>query len=281
MNYTKYLKFSKMHVLGNDFMIIDAITQRLHLSPECIQKWSDRHLGIGFDQLLLLEPPVQHHLDFYYRVFNSDGNEVSQCGNGACCIAMFVLKQCLIQKHEIHISTTSSVMILNIQKNHTVQLTMPEPNFLPEKIPLLYNDKQTLYSVVIQDQTITFGAVSVGNPHCIIQVDDCTLAPIETIGPVLSTHPIFPENTNVSFMQIINRQLIHLRVYERGVGETSACGSGASAAVAFGIFQGKLDHNVTVILPGGPIIIKWDGTSYPLYLTAEPTFVYEGVINIL
>ena len=274
------MQFSKMHGLGNDFVVVDAITQNVYFTPEIIKRLSDRHRGIGFDQLLIVEPPYDPDLDFHYRIFNSDGSEVSQCGNGARCFARFVRLKGLIDKKDISVSTQKGKMILTVKDDGQVRVNMGAPVWEPAKIPFSANKFEKNYILRTEIQTVLCGAVSMGNPHCVVQVEDIRTAKVEQLGPLLENHERFPERVNAGFMQILNRGHIKLRVYERGAGETQACGSGACAAVAVGIMQGLLDSKVQVDLPGGSLIIEWQGEGHPLYMTGDAVHIYDGNIQL-
>ncbi|MGS0628781.1 MULTISPECIES: diaminopimelate epimerase [Photorhabdus] len=274
------MQFSKMHGLGNDFMVVDAVTQNVYFSPELICRLADRNTGIGFDQLLVVEAPYDPDLDFHYRIFNSDGSEVAQCGNGARCFARFVRLKGLINKREIKVSTQSGRMVLSITNDDQVCVNMGEPEFEPHNIPFRALRAEKTYILRVIEKTVLCSVVSMGNPHCVIQVADVETAEVEILGPALESHERFPERANIGFMQILNRGHIRLRVYERGVGETQACGSGACAAVAVGIQQQLLDSNVRVDLPGGSLFICWAGPGNPLYMTGPATHVYDGTIHL-
>lgn len=274
------MQFSKMHGLGNDFMVVDAVTQNVFFSPELIRRLADRHLGIGFDQLLIVEPPYDPELDFHYRIYNADGSEVAQCGNGARCFARFVRLKGLTNKNDIRVSTQAGQMVLSVNSDELVQVNMGEPNFEPAAVPFRANKAESLYLLRVEEQTVMFGAVSMGNPHCVIQVESTASAQVEILGPILESHERFPERVNVGFMEVISREHIRLRVYERGAGETQACGSGACAAVASGIQQGLLSQNVRVDLPGGTLHIAWKGPGSPLFMTGPATHVYDGYIHL-
>ena len=274
------MQFSKMHGLGNDFVVVDGVTQNVFFTSETIQRLADRHRGIGFDQLLLVEPPYDPELDFHYRIFNADGSEVSQCGNGARCFARFVTLKGLTNKKDIAVSTQKGNMVLTVKDDNQIRVNMGEPIWEPAKIPFTANKFEKNYILRTDIQTVLCGAVSMGNPHCVVQVDNIQTANVEQLGPLLESHERFPERVNAGFMQIINKDHIKLRVYERGAGETQACGSGACAAVAVGIMQGLLSNRVQVDLPGGSLIIEWDGVGHPLYMTGEATHVYDGFITL-
>lgn len=273
------MQFSKMHGLGNDFMVVDGVTQNVYLTPEMIRSLSDRHRGVGFDQLLLVEPPYDPDLDFHYRIFNADGSEVSQCGNGARCFARFVTLKGLTNKKDIHVSTANGKMVLSLQDDNKVRVNMGEPIWEPSQVPFTANKFEKNYILRTDLQTVLCGVVSMGNPHCVLQVEDVQTAPVNELGPLLESHERFPEKANISFMQVVNRQHVKLRVYERGAGETQACGSGACGTVAVGIMQGVLDNKVQVDLPGGSLIIEWNGMGHPLYMTGDATHIYDGFIR--
>lgn len=274
------VKFSKMHGLGNDFVVIDNVTQNVYFSKEKIVALANRNFGIGFDQLLLVEPPYDPEQDFHYRIFNSDGSEVAQCGNGARCFARFVRNKGLINRNRISVSTKSGRMILYLEKDGNVTVNMGSPIFEPDKIPFIANKQENTYIIRDGEQTYFCGAVSLGNPHCVIEVDDIDKIDIEKIGSFVQSHERFPEGVNVGFMQIINKQEIKLRVYERGTGETLACGSGACAAVAVGNIQKKLAQDVKVTLLGGELKIRWQGGDAVLKMTGPAEQIYDGQILI-
>lgn len=274
------MQFSKMHSLGNDFMIVDAVTQNIYFSPELIRRLADRHQGIGFDQLLIVEPPYDPELDFHYRIFNADGSEAAQCGNGARCFASFVRAKGLTNKREISVSTQNSRVVLNVSPDDQITINMGEPIFDPQKIPFRAPKEEKTYILRVADRTVLCGVVSMGNPHCVIQVDNVKTAEVGVLGPLLESHERFPEKVNVGFMEILNRGHLRLRVFEREVGETQSCGSGACAAVAIGISQGNLADKVQVDLPGGSLMISWNGRGKPLLMTGSATHVYDGSIHL-
>lgn len=273
------MQFSKMHGLGNDFMVVDAVTQNVYFSSEMIRYLSDRHCGVGFDQLLMVEPPYDPELDFHYRIFNANGIEVAQCGNGARCFARFVRMKNLTNKHDIHVSTQAGRIMLTVIEDNLVRVNMGEPNFDPQQVPFLAICEKT-YMIRVAGQTVSCGVVSIGNPHCVIAVESIETAEVATLGPVLESHDCFPEKANIGFMQVLNRGHIRLRVYERGAGETQACGSGACAAAAVGIQQGQLAEQVQVDLPGGQLAISWLGPGHPLFMTGPATHIYDGFIHL-
>ncbi|WP_209734674.1 diaminopimelate epimerase [Cronobacter sakazakii] len=274
------MQFSKMHGLGNDFMVVDAVTQNVFFSPDMIRRLADRHQGVGFDQLLVVEPPYDPDLDFHYRIFNADGSEVAQCGNGARCFARFVRLKGLTTKREIRVSTANGRMVLTVNEDEQVRVNMGEPVFEPSLVPFRANKAEKTYIMRAAEQTVLCGVVSMGNPHCVIQVDDVATAPVETLGPLMESHERFPERANIGFMQVMNTEHIRLRVFERGAGETQACGSGACGAVAVGIQQGLLAAQVRVDLPGGRLDIAWKGPGNPLFMTGPATHVYDGFIHL-
>ncbi len=274
------IRFSKMHGLGNDFMVIDAVTQKVFLNSKIISKLSDRHFGIGFDQLLIVEPPFDPDMDFHYRIFNADGGEVQQCGNGARCFARFVRLKGLTNKRSIAVSTMSGKIVLNVDDNEYITVNMGEPEFTPAKIPFRAQKSEKTYILQAADQNIFCGTVSMGNPHCVLEVPDVKKAPVEKLGPILEAHERFPERVNVGFMQIVSRNEINLRVFERGAGETLACGTGACAACVIGINQGKLDNRVLVHLPGGDLNIKWEGIGFPVMMKGPAEHVFDGEVEI-
>ncbi|EKO3793262.1 diaminopimelate epimerase [Vibrio metschnikovii] len=274
-----HFHFSKMHGLGNDFMVVDCITQNVFFSPELIRRLANRHTGVGFDQLLVVEAPYDPETDFHYRIFNADGSEVEQCGNGARCFARFVRMKGLTNKYSLSVSTKKGKIILSIEEDDQVCVNMGIPEFEPSKIPFRAKQAEKTYIMRVDEQTLFCGAVSMGNPHVVTVVEDIASAEVERIGPLLESHERFPERVNAGFMQVVNRQQINLRVYERGAGETQACGSGACAAVAVGILQDLLDDTVTVNLPGGRLEINWQGPGQPLYMTGPATHVFDGQLS--
>lgn len=274
------LRFTKMHGLGNDFMVIDLVTQHAQLSPKLIRQWGDRHTGIGFDQLLLVEPPSTPDMDFRYRIFNADGSEVEQCGNGARCFARFVQDKRLTAKSEIHVETAGGPITLNVNADGQVTVNMGAPRFTPEQIPFQADAESLTYELEVEGQLLQVCALSMGNPHCVTLVDDLDQYPVTTLGPLIEKHTRFPRGVNAGFMQLINRQYARLRVYERGAGETQACGTGACAAVVAGIRLGHLTSPVRIDLPGGALYIEWAGPGQPVMMTGPATRVYEGQIRV-
>lgn len=277
-----HLKFTKMHGLGNDFVVIDAINQPLPtvglpFSQALLKRLGDRHFGVGFDQLLIVQPDA--NADFRYRIFNSDGSEVSQCGNGARCFARFVHERGLTSKREIRVVTASGPLLLLLQDDGQVTVDMGAPRWAPADIPLAMAGEADRYALDVDGSQVQVAAVGLGNPHCVLLVDDVNTAPVASLGPKLESHPLFPERVNVGFMQVVNRTHIRLRVFERGAGETLACGSGACAAVVCGQRLGLLDNPVRVDLPGGSLRIDYTGTG-GIRMTGPAETVYDGSIDL-
>lgn len=274
------LAFSKMHGLGNDFVVFDATTNALTLSAEQARYIADRHFGIGCDQILIVEKPRTADTEFYYRIFNADGSEVEQCGNGARCFARFVSEKGLSENSVLHVGTAKGNITLYLQENNQVRVNMGVPEFEPAKIPISFAEQATSYHATVNQEAVEFMSVSMGNPHVVLLVDDVYSAPLETLGPELESHSLFPERINVGFMAIKNRQHINLRVFERGSGETLACGTGACAAMVCGKNSGLLDNEVIVSLPGGQLTISWQGPGDPVWMTGPAEFVFEGEITL-
>lgn len=271
------LRFTKMHGLGNDFMVVDAINQSVNLKPADIVALSRRDTGVGFDQCLLIETSVEPGVDFFYRIFNADGQEVGQCGNGARCLARFVQHYGLTDKQSITVATRTTRMQLYINADQTVTVDMGQPQLDPTRIPMQALGQAPIYTIALtNNKTCDIHAVSVGNPHVVMIVTDLSQSPVQVLGQQISEHPIFPERTNVGFMQISAPDHISLRVYERGCGETQACGSGAVAAVAIGRLYHHLHETVRVTLPGGELIVTWPELNESIFLTGPAAFVYEG-----
>jgi len=273
------LNFTKMQGLGNDFVVIDAIHQQVALTPARIRFIADRHFGVGCDQLLLVEKPVNNQTDFKYRIFNADGSEVSQCGNGARCFARFVRDKKLTDKNEIRVATDAGQLLLSFDENNLIRVNMGIPQHDPVKIPLQAQEESRFYSININNTEKVFGAVSMGNPHAVLQVNDIISAPVAELGAAMESHPFFPQRANIGFMQIIDKRHIKLRVYERGTAETLACGSGACAAAVIGIEQHLLEHDVKVELAGGNLDIRWSGRGHPVLMTGPAVSVFEGQLN--
>ncbi len=274
------LEFSKMHGLGNDFMVIDLVTQRLDLSPERVRQWADPHTGVGFDQLLLVEPPGRPDVDFRYRIFNADGSEVAQCGNGARCFARFVRDRKLTRKRLLRVETASGIISLRILPDQRVSVDMGPPRFEPNLIPLRVDARASTYSLDLPDETLQVWSLSMGNPHAVLRVEDVELAPVSRLGPLIEHHALFPERVNAGFMQVVDRKTLKLRVFERGVGETMACGTGACAAMVSARLAGLVDARVSVYLPGGRLDIEFDAEGDHVLMTGPATRVYDAVMRI-
>lgn len=273
-------QFTKMHGIGNDFIVFDTYTQSLTLSREQVRHIADRQFGIGCDQVLLLEPPKNPETDVCYRIFNADGGEVMQCGNGARCAAVYLREKGLVKKDRIIAETGEGRLILQIEDDDCVTVDMGVPEFEPAKIPLKADEKMEEYKLSLGDDKLTFGSVSLGNPHAVIVVDDVDLAPVNVIGPALQLSGAFPESVNVGFIEILNKQAFKLRVFERGSGETLACGSGACAAMVIACQQGYLEGTIDAELRGGHLTLRWEGEGEPVYMTGPATTVFEGKIEL-
>lgn len=274
------IRFTKMHGLGNDFIVIDAVSQQIDLNAVQVRFLADRHFGVGCDQLLLVERPISANADFKYRIFNADGSEVSQCGNGARCFARFVREKALCDKEEIVVDTDAGQLVLGFDADSLVRVNMGIPRHEPEQIPLNAPKQLPVYSLMLDDRRINFAAVSMGNPHAVLIVDDVERAPVAQLGSRLECHECFPQRANIGFMQVLDRSRVRLRVYERGAAETLACGSGACAAVVAGIELGVLDSQVNVRLPGGELRINWPGRGHPVFMTGPAVTVFEGRISL-
>lgn len=274
------LSFSKMHGLGNDFVVIDAIGQSVALAPAQVRHIADRRRGVGCDQLLLVEACERADSRFRYRIFNADGGEVEQCGNGARCFALFVRARGLTDATRIPVYTAAGRIELLVHEDDSVTVNMGVPRLEPGEIPFEAVARATTYSLSVNGETLTIGVVSMGNPHAVLQVPSVDAAAVDTLGPAIQAHPRFPARVNVGFMQVVDRSRIRLRVYERGAGETLACGSGACAAVVAGRLQGLLDETVTTELTGGDLVVSWAGDNEPVMMTGPATFVFEGTIEL-
>jgi len=274
------LNFTKMHGLGNDFVVFDAINQTVALDSEQVRLIADRRFGVGCDQLLLVEATETPGVDFRYRIFNADGSEVEQCGNGARCFARFVHDKGLTDKSLITVETASGIIILNIEADGQVTVNMGSPHFEPDEIPFQAEARSESYTIEVDELMMEFGVVSMGNPHAVLRVSDVEQAPVDEMGPLIESHPRFPQRVNAGFMQVVARDQIYLRVYERGAGETFACGTGACAAVVVGRQQGLLDSTVRVTLPGGELVISWPGEGEPVMMTGPAAQVFEGSIDL-
>lgn len=274
------LRFTKMHGLGNDFMVLDLVSQHAHIQPKHAKQWGDRHTGIGFDQLLIVEAPNNPEVDFRYRIFNADGSEVEQCGNGARCFARFVLDKRLTAKKRIRVETKSGIIVLDVQNDGQVSVNMGPPRFIPAEIPFVADAQAPSYPLVVDGQLYSIAAVSMGNPHAVLRVDDVSTAPVHELGPKIENHPRFPQRVNAGFIQVIDRHRANLRVWERGAGETQACGTGDCAAAVAAISQGWMDSPVSLDLPGGRLHIEWAGPGKPVMMTGPAVRVYEGQVRL-
>ncbi len=274
------LKFTKMHGAGNDFVVIDLISQRFDLKARHVRKLANRRLGVGCDQVLVVEAPRAPHVDFRYRIYNANGEEVEQCGNGARCFARFVRDKKLTRKRIITVETAAGILELRVHNKHQVEVDMGAPVLEPKNIPHVAPDRAPCYTLDASGQSLEIGAVSMGNPHAVLRVDQLNSNIVEQLGPIIEAHADFPQRCNAGFMQVISDTEITLRVYERGVGETLACGTGACAAVVYGINRGWLRDTVTVTLPGGKLCIAWAGEGEPVIMTGPTELVFEGSIFI-
>ncbi len=274
------INFTKMHGLGNDFVVIDAINQPIELSEDQYRFIADRRFGIGCDQILLVEKAHSETTDFYYRIINANGTEVEQCGNGARCFARFVQEKGLSDKAEIPVGTNAGDIRLLLQDDGLVRVDMGVPQLAPEEIPFIAVEQAVTYELEVDHLIVELSAVSIGNPHAVLRVESVAMAPLENIGPLLESHVRFPQRCNVGFMQIVDRQQIKLRVFERGAGETMACGTGACAAVVSGHLLGLLDQQVTVTLPGGDLLIEWPGEGCPIIMSGPAVTVFDGSIQL-
>jgi len=273
------INFSKMHGCGNDFMVIDAVTQKFFLSENKIKSLADRRLGVGFDHLLVVEPPYDPELDFHYRIYNPDGTEIQMGGNGARCLAKFVTEKKLINRKNIRVSTLGGKLVLTVNDDGSVLVDMGEPVLEPAKIPFRAQGRNKTYVLPVGDGHVLCGAVFTGNPHCILTVDDIESADVSRTGGLISVHERFPEKVNVGFMQVLNQHEIRLRVYERGSGEKPSCGTGACAAAVVGMDQGLLRSPVTVHFSGGDLTVEWQGEGMPVKMTGNASLVFDGCIE--
>ena len=274
------VRFSKMQGQGNDFVVIDGVRQAVTIRADRVKALSDRHFGVGFDQLLLVEKPESSGSDFRYRIWNADGGEVEQCGNGARCFARFVLDQGLTDKHEIRVETASGVIQPRIEPSGQVTVDMGEPRFAPKDIPFEATDSQVVHLLSVAGVLLEVSVLSMGNPHAVQVVEDVDRAPVTTQGPLIEHHPRFPQRVNAGYMQPLSRSHVKLRVWERGAGETLACGTGACAAVVAGIRRGLLDPEVRVTTRGGDLVIRWNGDSSPVMMTGDAVRVFDGELEI-
>jgi len=274
------LKFTKMHGQGNDFVVLDGVRQAISLSREQVRAIADRHLGVGCDQLLLVEKPAAAGNDFRYRIFNADGGEVEQCGNGARCFARYVLDEGLTAKREIRVETASGVIVPRIEASGQVTVDMGPPRFDPREVPFLSNETQLVHELRVAGFPVQVSVLSMGNPHAVQLVTDVDRAPVTEQGPLVERHPAFPKRVNAGYMQVLSRSHIKLRVWERGAGETLACGTGACAAVVAGIRRGLLDDEVRVTTRGGDLVIRWPGDNRPVMMTGDAVRVFDGELEL-
>jgi len=274
------LKFTKMHGAGNDFVVIDGVRQNIYLTPEQLRLLADRHFGIGCDQILIVKRSQNEEADFRYLIFNADGGEVEQCGNGARCFVRFVHDHKLTSKREIVVETKSGLISPRLEEDGRVTVNMGTPIFENSRIPFDSDSDEITQALLVNNETVMISALSIGNPHAVQVVDDIESAPVTTIGPLIEQHPRFPKRVNAGFMQVVDREHIKLRVYERGSGETMSCGTGACAAVVTGIRRGLLDSTVQVATHGGLLTIGWTGASSPVIMTGPAITVFEGEINL-
>ncbi|MEX0732628.1 MAG: diaminopimelate epimerase [Aquisalimonadaceae bacterium] len=274
------LRFTKMHGIGNDFVVIDAIRQRVTLTPEQIRFLADRHFGVGCDQVLLAEPATEPGADFRYRIYNADGGEVEQCGNGVRCLVVFLAEQGLTDRRELLIQTLGGPTRTVVQADGQVTVDMGAPRLEPSAIPFQAERRATTYPLEVDGEIHTVGAVSMGNPHAVLRVDSVDTAAVAQLGPLMERHPAFPRRVNAGFMEVVARDHIRLRVYERGAGETLACGTGACAAVVAGRLQQLLAEDVTVDLPGGRLRIQWRGEGEPVWMTGPAATVFSAEITL-
>jgi diaminopimelate epimerase len=274
------LVFTKMHGAGNDFVVIDGVTQAVNLNTNQLRRLADRHRGIGCDQILMVTPPDSPDADFRYHVFNADGSRAGQCGNGARCVGRFLKEKRLTRQREILLQTDDDSLALSLTEDGRVFAGLGAPRFAPAEVPFQADETQDQYTLDVQGQSLSIGALSMGNPHAILMVDDCDAAPVSTLGPLLEAHTLFPERVNVGFMQVQSRGEVKLRVFERGVGETDACGSGACAAAVHGMKLGLLDEEVVVSLPGGKLSVSWPSMGDRVWLGGPTATVFNGTVTL-
>jgi diaminopimelate epimerase len=274
------LRFTKMHGLGNDFVVFDGISQTVSLTPEQCRRIADRHFGVGCDQILLVEKPSRDDVDFRYRIFNADGGEVEQCGNGARCFVRYVHDHGLTDKRAIRVETASGIIEPRLLDNGQVTVNMGAPRFAPADIPFAATSEALTYPLKVGQHTLEIAALSMGNPHAVLRVNDLDSAPVDILGAAIEAHKRFPQRVNAGFMQVLTPHDIRLRVYERGSGETLACGTGACAAAVAGIQQDWLQSPVSVHTRGGDLIIEWAGKDQPVYMTGPAVTVFEGEIEL-
>ena len=274
------LRFTKMHGLGNDFVMLDGISQKLSLTPQKVKRIADRHFGGGCDQVLLVEPPRTPEADFRYRIYNNDGGEVENCGNGARCFAVFVRQRGLTNKKTIRVETKGGGLMLHVNDEKNVTVNMGVPTLSPKEIPIDTTDKQIIYPLTVAERTLKVSAISMGNPHAVTVVDEVSSFPVHKYGPLIEHHPFFPNKVNAGFLEILSRGEGNLRVHERGAGETLACGTGACAAMVAGRLLNLFDNTVTLNLPGGSLNLCWDGDGHPVMMTGPAISVFQGQLKI-
>jgi diaminopimelate epimerase len=274
------LRFTKMHGLGNDFVVFDGVSQFVQLTPAQVRYIADRHFGIGCDQVLLVERASAPEVDFRYRIFNADGGEVEQCGNGARCFARFVRDSGLTEKDRIAVETAAGCIALAVERDGQVTVDMGMPRLAPADIPFVATAQALSYELAVDGDSVEIGAVSMGNPHAVLRVADVRGAAVARLGPLIEVHPWFPRRTNVEFMEVVDSDHIRLRVHERGVGETLACGTGACAAVVVGRLRGWLAPEVRVDLPGGSLGVRWDGGATTVRMTGPAVRVFDGTVAL-
>ncbi|MCP1673336.1 diaminopimelate epimerase [Natronocella acetinitrilica] len=270
------MRFTKMQGLGNDFVVIDGIRQRVALDTAMIRRLADRRYGVGCDQVLVAESPTHPEMDVRYRIFNADGTEVEHCGNGVRCLALFLHDEGLVEGREFAIQTDAEPAVVRLLDDGQVTVNMGAPRLEPAEIPFQAAARQTLYPLDVDGETLQIAAVSMGNPHAVLQVEDVDTAPVERLGPLIEQHSAFPKRVNAGFMQVVDRGHLRLRVFERGVGETRACGTGACAAMVAGRVQGLLDDEAEVALTGGKLRLRWAGEGEPVWMTGPAVAVFQG-----
>ena len=272
--------FTKMHGAGNDFVVFDGVSRPIQLTPQKIRRLADRHFGIGCDQVLVVEKPTVSDADFRYRIFNADGGEVEQCGNGARCFARFVRDKRLTAKDTIAVETLAGLIYPRLEPDGNASVNMGVPRFAPADVPFEAATRENVYDLNVNGCTVSVSVLSMGNPHAVQLVSDVDAAPVNTQGPQIERHPRFPQRVNAGYMQIVDRRHIRLRVYERGAGETLACGSGACAAAVAGRQRGLLDDKVEVKLTGGTLRVSWAREGEPVWMTGPAISVFEGTIDL-
>ena len=274
------VEFTKMHGLGNDFVIIDNMLEQIKLEPELIRFLADRHTGIGCDQVVVLKKSTNELVDFMFRFYNSDGSIAGQCGNGVRCMGKYLIEKGKTDKKVITAETVNNIVTIHIDGLDAIRVNMGSPKFEPEDIPLLYDERRSQYDIELSNEVIKVSSLSMGNPHAVIFVDDIETARVEDLGHQFQKNPKYPDSVNVGFVQILDRKHIKVRVYERGAGETLACGTGACAAVVAGIMDNRLDNEIVVGVKRGNLVINWNGEGSEVWMAGPATTVYDGSINI-